>query len=148
MIEAVTDSNLSEVLPLIADYQRFYGVPEICDQRNAEFFAQFGPDSSLGCQFVFRENDQIKGFATLYFSFSSTIAAKVGVLNDLYVIPDARGQGVARALIDHCRDYAADYGAVRLQWVTATDNQLAQTLYDGMNTKKSTWHFYTYPVEA
>ena len=144
MIETVTNKNFQDILPLIKAYQLFYKVSEPSDTKNAEFFSQFGPESNLGCQFIYRKNNIAVGFATVYFSFASSIAKKVGVMNDLYTLPDYRGEGVARALIDHCKDYALSKGAARLQWVTAIDNERAQKLYDAMNTKKSTWHFYSY----
>ena len=83
-------------------------------------------------------------FATVYFNFSSTLAAKVGVLNDLYTTPAYRSSGVGRELIEHCRQFAQRRGAIRLQWLTATDNLTAQRLYDSLDTRKSDWHFYTY----
>ena len=144
MIEAVSKDNLTEVLPLIREYQEFYKVSEISDDRNSDFFAQFGESSSAGCLFIYREAGNVVGFATVYFSFTSTIAAKVAVLNDLYTLPNCRGKGVGRQLIEHCRKYAAENGAARLQWVTAPDNEQAQKLYESLNTGKSTWHFYTY----
>mgnify|MGYP001147849842 FL=1 len=144
MIEAVSKNNLTEVLPLIRAYQEFYKVSEISDDRNSEFFAQFGESSPAGCQFIYREAGNVVGFATVYFSFTSTIAAKVAVLNDLYTLPNCRGKGVGRQLIEYCRNYAAENGAARLQWVTAPDNEQAQKLYESLNTGKSTWHFYTY----
>lgn len=146
MIKAVSNQNLDTVLPLIRDYQAFYQVADICDKRNKTFFSQFGESSPLGCQFVFLENDQPLGFATVYFTFTSTLAAKVAVMNDLYTHPNHRGKGIGKALIEHCRAYALDNGAARLQWVTATDNTTAQRLYDSLDTRKSTWDFYTYPV--
>lgn len=144
MIEPVSKQNLEDVLPLIEAYQTFYGVTEISSHGNREFFSQFGESSPWGCQFVFREEGRVIAFATIYFTFTSTIAAKVAVLNDLYVSPNFRRKGIAKKLIDHCRDYAKSEAAVRLQWVTAPENEQAQTLYDSMNTNKSTWHFYTY----
>lgn len=144
MIEVVSKRNLTEVLPLIRAYQEFYNVSEISDDRNAEFFAQFGESSPFGCQFIYREAGNVVGFATVYFSFTSTITAKVAVLNDLYALPSCRGKGVGRQLIEHCRKYAAKNGAARLQWVTAPANEQAQKLYDSLDTGKSTWHFYTY----
>lgn len=144
MIEQVSNQNLEELLPLVAQYQAFYQVTEISNDKNREFFSQFGESSPWGCQFVFREEGKAIAFATVYFTFTSTIAAKVAVLNDLYVSPDFRRKGIAKKLIDHCRDYAKSKAAVRLQWVTAPENEQAQALYDSMNTNKSTWHFYTY----
>lgn len=144
MIEVVSISNLDEVLPLIRKYQEFYKVSDISDSRNREFFSQFGESSPAGCLFFFRENGEPAGFATVYFSFASSITSKVGVLNDLYTLPEFRGKGVGRQLIEHCRQHAAKNGAARLQWVTALDNDCAQKLYESMDTGKSTWHFYTY----
>ncbi|MGC1511263.1 GNAT family N-acetyltransferase [Ketobacter sp.] len=146
MIEVVSETNLTEVLPLIRAYQEFYKAADISDDRNAEFFAQFGDSSPIGCQFIYKEDGNVVGFATIYFSFSSTITAKVAVLNDLFTLPQRRGKGIGRQLIEHCRSYAAKHGASRLQWVTALGNEPAQKLYDSLNTGKSTWHFYTYKI--
>lgn len=54
MIETVSKNNLVEVLPLIRAYQEFYKISEISDDRNSEFFSQFGESSSAGCQFIYR----------------------------------------------------------------------------------------------
>ena len=144
MIEAVSEKNIDEVLPLIREYMDFYKVTEISDSRNRKFFSQFGVSNPAGCQFVFRESNVAVGFATVYFSYTTSITAKVAILNDLYTSPAFRGKGIGRQLIEHCRDYAAEKGAARLQWVTAPDNVPAQKLYDSMQTGKSPWLFYTY----
>lgn len=144
MIEIVTEGNLQEVLPLIRAYQEFYEVAAIDDKRNEVFFAQFGPQNPFGCQFLYRLEGKVVGFATVYFTFTSTIAQKVAVMNDLYVVPGVRGQGVGRALINHCHDFARANAAFRLQWITAVDNDVAQRLYDSLETNKRDWRFYTY----
>ncbi len=144
MIEEVSQNTLDEVLPLIRKYQEFYKVADISDSKNKTFFSQFGKHNPSGCQFLFRKDAIVVGFATLYFTYASTSASKVAVLNDLYTLPEARGKGVGRELIEHCRTFAASNGASRLQWVTAPNNKQAQKLYDSLDTNKSTWHFYTY----
>lgn len=143
MIEAVSSENLHEILPLIRCYQEFYEVASIDDARNLEFFSQFGLHNPVGCQFLARVNGVVVGFATVYFTYSSTAAAKVGVMNDLYTSADFRGKGVGRALIDHCLAYAVANGACRLQWVTAIDNEVAQRLYDSLEANKKPWLFYS-----
>ena len=144
MIEAVSKSNLNRVLPLIRAYQKFYKVAEISDEKNLTFFSQFGESNPAGCQFAYRESGKLVGFATVYFSFTSTTAIKAGVLNDLYTLPSCRSKGIDSQLIEHCRSYAAQNGAARLQWVTAPENEPTQKLYDSLNTNKSSWYFYTY----
>jgi len=144
MIEFVSNKNIDEVLPLIRKYQEFYKVADISDSKNKEFFSQFGETSSSGCQFIFRNNSKAVGFATVFFTYSSTLAVKVAVLNDLYTLPEMRGKGIGKQLVEHCRAFAKSNGASRLQWVTAPDNEQAQKLYDSLNTGKSSWYFYTY----
>mgnify|MGYP006116307201 CR=1 FL=1 len=144
MIEVVSKNNIDEVLPLIRAYQEFYNVAEISDFKNKEFFSQFGESNSSGCQFICRDNGTVAGFATVYFTYTSSITAKVAVLNDLYTVSALRGKGIGRKLIEHCHKYASSSGAARLQWVTAPDNEQAKKLYDSMDTSKSTWNFYTY----
>ncbi|HQV23463.1 MAG: GNAT family N-acetyltransferase [Moraxellaceae bacterium] len=144
MIEVVTRQNLAQVLPLIRAYQTFYQVADIDDEKNHVFFGQFGQHNPFGCQFLYKIDEKVVAFATVYFCFSSTIAHKVAVMNDLYVIPESRGQGVGRALINHCLDFALSQGACRLQWTTAMDNHTAQRLYDSLEASKKPWLFYTY----
>ena len=146
MIETVSENNLEEVLPLIRMYQEFYKVSDISDERNRKFFAQFGAESDKGCLFAFRSNDKIVGFATVYFSYTSSIASKTGVLNDLFTLPEERRKGIGKSLIEHCWKYASSKGAVRLQWVTQVDNAPANLLYRSLGAKESTWNIYVYPT--
>ena len=145
MIEAVSHNNLEEVLPLIRQYQEFYKVPNIDDDRNREFFSQFSENGNDGCLFLFRNSEGVAvAFATVYFTFVSSITAKVGVMNDLYTVPEQRRKGIGKRLINHCLQFTLSKGATRLQWLTAEDNEPAQKLYNSLNTKESTWKIYTY----
>ncbi len=50
-------------------------------------------------------------------------------MEDLFVDPDARGGGVADALIEACASRCRERGAPVLEWVTAPDNERAQKVY-------------------
>jgi ribosomal protein S18 acetylase RimI-like enzyme len=54
-------------------------------------------------------------------------------LEDLFVAPSARGEGVGRALLDTVVEYARSIGAERVYWLTKEDNQVARALYDSFN---------------
>ncbi len=144
MIEAVTQSNFELVLPLIRAYQEFYKCSVIDDEANRSHFRQFGPNSDKGCLFLYTEGGTPLAFATVYFTYSSTLPGKVGLMNDLFTSEQCRGKGIGRKLIEHCLAYAKENGAVRIQWFTATSNETAQRLYDSLGAKKSEWYFYTY----
>ncbi len=70
------------------------------------------------------------GFTQLYPSFTSAGMARIYILNDLFVAPEARGQGVAKALLRRAAEFGRGEGAVRLVLSTATDNFTAQALYE------------------
>ena len=144
MIESITSGNLNEVLPLIRNYQAFYQIEDICDQRNKQFFSQFGEASDKGCLFAYRVNGELVAFATVYFSFTSSITSKVAILNDLYTLPEYRKQGIGKSLIQHCEKFGKSRGAARLQLVTAPNNHNAQSLYQSLGAKQSSWEFFTY----
>ena len=95
-----------------------------------------------GVQLIARGDGTPLGFATIYWTWQTLYAARVGVLNDLYVQSAARGTGTGRALIDRGLALCRDRGAEKLVWETAPDNATAQRLYDGIGAAKSTWLSY------
>jgi GNAT superfamily N-acetyltransferase len=86
------------------------------------------------------------GFATVFWTWSTLRAARVGVMNDLYVSQAARGQGVAEALIEACREQAGERGAASIGWQTAKDNRRAQAVYDRVGAKREEWVDYSLPA--
>ncbi len=63
-------------------------------------------------------------------------------MNDLFVVAEARGQGVGRALIEASADIARNRSAHHLEWATAPSNKTAQRLYDATGAERSTWIEY------
>lgn len=66
-------------------------------------------------------------------------------LQDLFTAEEARGQGVARALIDAVSDAARSRGAVKYYWLTKEDNRAARALYDRIAAFKGFLR-YDYPL--
>lgn len=142
MIETVTNVNLNEVLPLIKEYQIFYGVKNIDDHKNKLFFSKFTKNNDNGVLHLYRLNKEVIGFTTIYKGFSSTRAEIVAILNDLYIQPKHRKNGYAKELINNALKIAKEMGLSRLQWLTAEDNVKAQQLYNKLGIAKSSWLFY------
>jgi GNAT superfamily N-acetyltransferase len=141
-VRALRVNELGDALPLIAGYQRFYRA-EPDEERNRAFFGRFIEPSEEGLLLGAWSDGELVGFATLYWTHSSTRAADIGLLNDLFVTERARGLGVGRALIEASAAAARERGAVHLEWFTATDNETAQRLYDGIpGVERSAWFAY------
>ena len=139
-------TDLPVLMPLVRAYCDFYGV-DPRDDRLIALSRALIDDPGEGIQLLARAEDGSPlGFATVYWTWQTLDAARVGVMNDLYVVPDARGQGVGRLLIEHCRGLCRKRGAAKLLWETAPDNETAQRLYDSTGATSSTW--MSYEVEA
>ena len=141
-IEPVTEQEFEDFLPLIAGYQSFYGVEEPDDARNSAFFRRFLAPSDDGLLLGAWEAAEPRGYACLYWFFTSIGAAESVLMNDLYVVPEARGAGIGRALIEASRSVARERGAHHLEWSTASDNETAQRLYDSTGAERSEWVTY------
>jgi GNAT superfamily N-acetyltransferase len=141
-IAPIADDEFEELLPLIAAYQRFYEVEEIDDERNRSFFRRFLAPSEDGLLLGARRAGRLVGYACLYWHFSSLEAVESVLMNDLYVVEGARGEGVGRALIEATAEVARERGAPFVEWATAPDNHTAQRLYDSTGAERSEWVSY------
>jgi len=141
-IETVDRSTFEKVLPLIADYQRFYGCTPNED-RNRAYFSRFLDDHSSGILFAaFDAEGVVLGFATLYFVPSSLSARTACTFNDLYTVPGERSRSVGPGLGFHALRYASDLGYPNASWLTKPDNATARKIYDNLGAERSEWLMY------
>src|SRR4051794_37278666 len=128
-------------------YCNFYGVSPSDDSLLALSRALIANPEHEGIQLVARgDGGRAVGFATVFWSWSTLDAARIGVMNDLFVAPQARGAGAADALIEACRGRCREHGAERLSWQTAPDNRRAQAVYERMGADRSQWVDYSLGV--
>jgi len=146
-IEPVTQGQFEALLPMIAAYQRFYEVGEIDEERNRAFFRRFLAPSDDGLLLGAWDDEELVGYACLYWTFTSLVPAEAVLMNDLYVDEATRGKGVGRALIEASAAVARERGAHHLEWSTAPDNHTAQRLYDSTGAERSTWIDYVLDVK-
>ena len=146
-VAPATADQLHELLPLIAGYQRFYGVERPDDARNRSFFARFVAPSEEGLLLGAWDADggAAVGFACVYWLPESVAAEDVALVHDLYVEDSRRGTGAGRALIDAAIEAARRRGATSLSWRTALDNRRAQRLYERYPATRTAW--FEYEVE-
>ena len=71
--------------------------------------------------------------------------AVVGFLDDLYVYPEYRGQGVVDSLYLALNDFGKSKGWPFVRWITADDNYRGRAAYDKI-AEKTQWLTYQMPV--
>ena len=136
-VRPITHDDLPALLPLIAEYQRFYGNTAPDDAHNADFFGRFVAPSDRGMLLgAYDDDGALAGYTCLYWTYSSVSASEVVLLNDLYVAPSRRGAGVGEALIAAATEVAHDRGCSHLRWCTELHNRRAQRLYERVGAER------------
>jgi GNAT superfamily N-acetyltransferase len=110
-------------------YCTFYRASVPPEVTNATWSRLIDPQSPLFGRLAARDG-AILGFAMAHTHLGTWTAAPICYLEDLFVLPDARGGGVGKALIDDLLAMAKAKGWSRLYWHTETDNAVARRLYD------------------
>lgn len=145
IIENAQLSDIEALAGLFNQYRMFYDQPSDITLAETFLTARLMNAESV----IFKAQDtsgRYVGFTQLYPGFSSVSARSIWILNDLYVLDDARGFGIGRRLLSAARDYAVVTKAKGLTLATTKDNPKAQRLYESFGFKKSTW-FYHYFLE-
>jgi GNAT superfamily N-acetyltransferase len=146
-IEVAAEPDLPELLTLMRGYCDFYEVAPSDEALLAMSRALIADPAREGLQLIARDaQGKAIGFATIFWSWSTSQAARIGIMNDLFVEPGARGTGVAEALIQECVERARTRGAAVLAWQTALDNHRAQKVYDRIGGRRSQWLDYDLPA--
>lgn len=81
------------------------------------------------------------GFAIVFDLPEAVFARRCGALDDLYVRPEARGQGVARALIAAAADLGRARGWSHLRWIVPKGDSAAIALYEKVAVRTD-WRSY------
>ncbi|MDG2170994.1 MAG: GNAT family N-acetyltransferase [Opitutales bacterium] len=137
MSSAFTVSRASvEQLPLVAPlydaYRQFYEQESDLELASRFLAERLSKEESMVLLAVDKASGKPAGFIQLFPSFSSVAADRIWVLNDLFVDPGFRRQGLARALMNAAKDFAKSTGAVRMGLMTANTNTQAQALYESL----------------
>lgn len=148
-VAAVMPADLPDLLPLMRAYCDFYATSPSNESLLALSRALLEDPALEGVQLIARdEHDIALGFATVFWSWDTTEAGRIGIMNDLYVSPQARGSGTAEQLIAACVERCEQRGAARLEWQTGPDNHRAQAVYDRVGGVREPWLLYTKPTPA
>jgi GNAT superfamily N-acetyltransferase len=92
----------------------------------------------------------VVAYAVSFITYSTFLARPTLFLEDIFVHPEARRRGVARALVESLRRRAADLGCGRFEWMVLDWNADALAFYEGLGAERlDSWrlHRITLPLE-
>jgi ribosomal protein S18 acetylase RimI-like enzyme len=140
IVRPIRESDRGAWAPLFVAYGEFYET-EFTDEIVESTWRRL-LDPNEGIDGLVAELDgAVVGFAH-YRSHPDTFSTgRDWFLDDLYTEPEARGTGVASALIEHLVSLMRAEGSGSLRWITSESNERAQRLYDRV-ARRSTWITY------
>ncbi len=133
--------HIEIVVPLFDGYRQFYGQPSDVAQSRRFVLERLTNNESV--LFLALSDAVGAGFTQLYPSFSSVSMQRLWILNDLFVAPTARKQGVGVALMERAKQFAVETKAKGLVLETAIANP-ARKLYERLGWKRdeAVYHYF------
>lgn len=144
IIRRATTADLDALTDLFDLYRVFYHQPS--NIAAARKFLGDRLDHSESVIFIAAESNQLLGFVQLYPIFSSVSMQRSWLLNDLFVHPKARKQGLATRLLAAAQQHGIATEAKWLLLQTGNNNFAAQTLYEKNGWKKVSDYFYEFSL--
>lgn len=143
-----TLDDIAAVAPLFDAYRQFYAQEPNLPLATAFIQTRLQNNESV-LIVALGDGPQILGFCQLYPTFCSVAAARIYVLYDLFVRPEARKTGAGRALLQAADQHARRQGVARMDLTTAKTNLAAQSVYASLGwVRDEVFYAYSKAVEG
>lgn len=140
------ESDKSDWENLYRGYAEFYKMP--MEQSTLDAVWSWIHDNAKSFFSLIAKDDNGNALGLMHFRAmpSPLRGAEVGFLDDLFIIPEARGTDVIHKLYAELNNFGKQLGWPFIRWITADDNYRARNVYDKI-ADKTTWVTYQLPVE-
>lgn len=91
----------------------------------------FGPHPAAEALLCLSEG-KVVGYAVFYETFATTTGKRGLHLDDLFILPEAQGNGFGRAFLRHLAEIATDRGCARFEWCVLKTNINAIRFYQSV----------------
>jgi GNAT superfamily N-acetyltransferase len=96
--------------------------------------ALFGTPARCHALFAERGGEQL-GFALWYFNFSTFVGRHGLYVEDVFVLPEYRGQGIGQAIFRELARLAVAEGCQRMEWSVLDWNEPAKRFYRALGAR-------------
>lgn len=127
-IRAVDEKDFPQLVDLFSEFALFEKMPDKMVNSVDRMIAE---RDFFNCLVAVTSDDQIIGYATYFFAYYTWIGKSL-YMDDLYVKPEFRGNGVGTRLIKHVTYLAKNSGCHKLRWQVSKWNEPAIDFYKGI----------------
>lgn len=139
VVRPVTPADVPEVLAMIrelAEYER--ALPEVVATDEHLHRTLFAEAPTVHGHLAVAADGQVAGMAVWFLNYSTWLGSHGIYLEDLFVRPDFRGQGVGNRLLRELATLCVDRGYARLEWWVLDWNESARAFYASIGAEALT----------
>lgn len=146
-VRALPRAETAALAPLLASYAaEMRGTLRGAEIASPEAQAALMADHPAAELLVAEEGERMLGFAVLFDLPELVFARRCGQLDDLFVRPEARGRGIARALIAKAVALGRTRGWSHLRWIVPEGDVAAIALYERI-ASRADWRSYVIRID-
>lgn len=138
-IRPAVPADAATILALITDLAIYEREPEAVLASEADIhdalFCESPRVFALVCEQTLEENTRTIGFALYFYNFSTWLGSHGIYLEDLYVMPEARGLGAGKGLLKAIARIARDEGCGRYEWSVLRWNTPSIEFYEACGAR-------------
>ncbi len=128
-IERATGQDLPAIVRLVRRLAEYEKLAHVMVSSEDDFRkALFGPQRNVEALMAFADDAPV-GFALYFYNFSTFLGKRGIYLEDLFVEPEYRGQGIGKALLQRLAGIAKEEDCGRMEWSVLTWNQPSIDFY-------------------
>jgi GNAT superfamily N-acetyltransferase len=128
-VVAATEDDIPLILSFIRQLAEYERLADACVATEEGLRRTlFGEPRAAEVLFAYDAGNPV-GFALFYHNYSTFLAQRGLFLEDLFVIPEARGKRIGYTLLSALADIALSRNCARLEWSVLRWNQLAIDFY-------------------
>ena len=134
-IRTATPNDVPEILAFIRGLAKYERAPDAVTATEADLLRDgFGPNPYYFCM-IAELDGRPTGFAFYFFDYSTWLGRPGLYLEDIFVHPEFRGQGIGKALLERLAAIAVEKGCCRLKWEVLDWNTPAIDFYRAMGAQ-------------
>lgn len=127
-LQLASADDLQQVLPLVEAYHQLEGIQMGLTRRSEAVYSLLC-DSSLGGIWLIFTPTALAGYIALTFGYSIEFGGKDAFVDEFYIKPEFRGQGIGKQTLNHIQQEARVLGIQAMHLEVAQQNIRAQKLY-------------------
>jgi GNAT superfamily N-acetyltransferase len=143
LIRDAEPADAADVLALVRALSEYEKLAHHCEATLPDVERElFGPDR-VAHALVAKKGEVTVGIAIWFHNFSTFLARRGIWLEDLFVLPEHRGEGIGRALLVELARRARALRCGRLEWAVLDWNESAIGFYESLGARKvDGWHIF------